>query len=145
MNRSTHNWQRTFEEPIELPDGRKLRTLADAIAWMAKEIPKSEYGMKQVQAAAHCVTEAAENGGPMIFARIGMMQALKRARGQGIYLKGETQAEEGRMIVIYVDTSKDVGDVDHLKVFANEDAAERWFAEHDPEGVTFEYPVISVD
>jgi hypothetical protein len=26
---------------------------------------------------------------------------------------------------IYVNTSRDVGDVDHLKVFANEDAAER--------------------
>jgi hypothetical protein len=25
---------------------------------------------------------------------------------------------------IYVNTSKEVGDVDHLKVFANEDAAE---------------------
>jgi hypothetical protein len=35
---------------------------------------------------------------------------------------------------IYVDTRKQVGDVDHLKVFASEDAAQRWFAEHDPEG-----------
>ena len=43
---------------------------------------------------------------------------------------------------VYVDTSKEIGDVDHLKVFANEDAAERWFAEYDPEGVAFEYPVV---
>jgi hypothetical protein len=28
---------------------------------------------------------------------------------------------------IYVDTSKEVGDVDHLKVFANPDAADKWF------------------
>jgi hypothetical protein len=34
--------------------------------------------MKQVQAAAHCVTQAAENGGPMIFASMGMMQAINR-------------------------------------------------------------------
>ncbi len=46
---------------------------------------------------------------------------------------------------IYVDTSKAVGDVDHLKVFANEEAAERWLAEHDPEGVAFEYWVICTD
>jgi hypothetical protein len=32
----------------------------------------------------------------------------------------------------YVDTSKQVGDVDHLKVFASEDAANRWFAEPAP-------------
>lgn len=42
---------------------------------------------------------------------------------------------------IYVDTSKQVGDRDHLKVFADGDAAEVWFREHDPEGVTFEYEV----
>jgi hypothetical protein len=43
---------------------------------------------------------------------------------------------------IYLDTSRDVGDVDHLKVFANEAAAEAWFKEHEPEGVAFEYEVI---
>jgi hypothetical protein len=50
--------------------------------------------------------------------------------------KGEEEAQEGPMtVLIYVDTSKQVGDRDHLKVFANADAAESWFAENDPEGV----------
>ena len=39
---------------------------------------------------------------------------------------------------VYVDISKQVGDRDHMKVFANEDAAETWFPENDPEGVAFE-------
>jgi hypothetical protein len=43
--------------------------------------------------------------------------------------------------VVYIDTSKDVGDRDHLKVFASEAAAEAWFAEHDPVGVAFAYEV----
>jgi hypothetical protein len=47
-----------------------------------------------------------------------------------------------RQRLIYTDTGKQVGDVDHLKVFASEDAAERWFAENDPEGVAFEYEVV---
>jgi hypothetical protein len=42
----------------------------------------------------------------------------------------------------YVDTSKNVGDPDHLKLFASEDAALEWFEKNDPEGVAFEYPVI---
>jgi hypothetical protein len=42
---------------------------------------------------------------------------------------------------IYVHASKQVGDKDHLEVFASEAAAEVWFAEHDPEDVAFEYPV----
>jgi hypothetical protein len=45
-------------------------------------------------------------------------------------------------VLIYVNTSKEVGDVDHLKVFASEDAAEKWFEENDPEGVAFVYLVI---
>lgn len=45
-------------------------------------------------------------------------------------------------VLIYVNTSRNVGDVDHVKVFANQDAADRWFTEHDPEGVAFVYEVI---
>lgn len=71
-------WRRRFDKPIVLPGGGKLFTLKHAIAWLAKEIPQSEHGMKEVQTAAHCVTEAAENGGPLRFARIGMMQAINR-------------------------------------------------------------------
>jgi hypothetical protein len=43
---------------------------------------------------------------------------------------------------VYVNTSKQVGDIDHLKIFASEDAANHWFAEHDHEGVAFKYEVI---
>ena len=35
----------------------------------------------------------------------------------------------------------DVGDVDHLKVFAKAAAAEAWFKAHEPEGAAFEYDV----
>jgi hypothetical protein len=56
---------------------------------------------------------------------------------------GPEKAQEGPMtVLIYVDTSKQVGDPDHLKVFANADAAETWFEENDPEGVAFEYEVL---
>ena len=44
---------------------------------------------------------------------------------------------------IYVNTGKQVGDKDHLKVFADEDAAETWLQENDPEGVAFEYEVFA--
>ena len=47
-----------------------------------------------------------------------------------------------RTVWVYVNTSKQVGDPDHLKVFANEDAAETWLQENDPEGVAFEYEVL---
>jgi hypothetical protein len=47
-------------------------------------------------------------------------------------------------VLIYVDTSKQVGDRDHLKVFANSDAAETWFEGNDPEGVASEYDVLEL-
>ena len=45
-------------------------------------------------------------------------------------------------VFIYVDTSKQVGDRDHLKVFASADAAETWLEDNDPEGLAFEYEVL---
>jgi hypothetical protein len=45
-------------------------------------------------------------------------------------------------VLVYVNTSKQVGDRDHIKVFANAAAAETWFEENDPEGVAFEYEVL---
>jgi hypothetical protein len=45
-------------------------------------------------------------------------------------------------VFVYVNTSKQVGDPEHVKVFATTDAAEKWFEENDPEGVAFEYEVI---
>jgi len=47
-----------------------------------------------------------------------------------------------KTVWIYVDTSKEVGDAGHLKVFENLHIAERWLEANDPEGVAFEYPVI---
>jgi hypothetical protein len=47
-----------------------------------------------------------------------------------------------KTVWIYVDTSKQVGDRDHLKVFANSDLADEWFLVNDPEGAVFEYEVI---
>jgi hypothetical protein len=45
-------------------------------------------------------------------------------------------------VFVYVNTSKQVGDPEHVKVFATADAAKIWFAENDPEGVAFEYEVL---
>jgi len=55
---------------------------------------------------------------------------------------GPSPSDAAMTVFIYVDTSKQVGDPDHLKVFANQDGAETWFEENDPEGVAFEYEVL---
>jgi hypothetical protein len=45
-------------------------------------------------------------------------------------------------VLVYMDASKQVGDPNHIKVFANAEAAANWFAGNDPEGVAFEYEVL---
>jgi hypothetical protein len=50
-----------------------------------------------------------------------------------------------KTVWIYVDTNKKVGDVDHLKVFANTDVADRWFKKNDPAGVAFRYKVLKAE
>lgn len=47
-----------------------------------------------------------------------------------------------KTVWVYINTAKEIGDVDHLKVFATEEVAEKWLEENDPEGVAFEYEVL---
>jgi hypothetical protein len=64
------------------------------------------------------------------------------SRGSGAYLIRRTRGTNMTTVWIYVDTSKEVGDVDHLKVFATQELADEWFKENDPQGVAFGYEVI---
>jgi hypothetical protein len=85
-----------------------------------------------------------------MLARIGVMRALNRhverafnPERKDTHPLGTTETQEGPMTVfVYVSTSKQVGDAEHVKVFATTDAAETWFEENDPEGVAFEYGVL---
>jgi hypothetical protein len=130
-----------------LQDGRKLVTLHDAATYVT-ELPKKESAVPEWQAAIEALILVVEHGGPTMFARIGVMRALNRGHvrqfsvAQGSSL-GHEKAQEGPMTVfVYVNTAKQVGDREHIKVFANQDAAEKWFEENDPEGVPFEYEVL---
>jgi hypothetical protein len=73
--KSDRGWRRRFEDPIPLPRGRKLVTLADAGNYITK-LPKAEHDAPEWQAAMEALL--AELGGPTMFARIGVMRALNR-------------------------------------------------------------------
>ena len=75
-------WDQRFAEPIVLEDGSKLATLRDAIAHLAKLIPKAERNMPEILTASDLLTNAAEHGGPVEFARIATLQAINRHVGR---------------------------------------------------------------
>ena len=56
-------WSRRFDDPIALPDGTELTTLRQAIAYLAKTVPKSEQSRPEVLAAAEILTRAADRLG----------------------------------------------------------------------------------
>jgi hypothetical protein len=71
------DWNRQFDDPIELPSGRKLLTLRDAATYITK-LPKKEHAAPQWQAAMEALILVAEHSGPTMFARIGFMRGLNR-------------------------------------------------------------------
>lgn len=54
------NWRRRFDEPIHLWDGRVIRTLADARAWLLE----TDSDQNQFQYAAGKIMAAADGGSP---------------------------------------------------------------------------------
>jgi hypothetical protein len=70
-------WKRPFEEPIQPPKGKPLVTLEDAGRYITK-LPKVEHEAAEWQAAMEALILVATSGGPMMFARIGIMRALNR-------------------------------------------------------------------
>jgi hypothetical protein len=68
---------RTFDDPIPLPRGGKLRTLRDAANYITK-LPKAEHDAPEWQASIQALILVAEYGGPTMMARIGVMRALYR-------------------------------------------------------------------
>jgi hypothetical protein len=71
-------WKRPFDEPIPLPRGRQLVTLEDAARYIQK-LPKAEHELPKWQNAVEALLLVVKFDGPTMFARIGMMKALKPA------------------------------------------------------------------
>lgn len=70
-------WDQRFCDPITLPGGRKLVTLRDAARYVTT-LPKAEHDADEWQAAMQALLLVAEHDGPTMFARIGVMRALRR-------------------------------------------------------------------
>src|SRR5450755_2700277 len=67
-------WSRAFEDPIPLPGGRTLRTLRDAASHVMA-LPGKTRQSDEWQAAIEALLMAAEDRGPLMHARIGVLRA----------------------------------------------------------------------
>jgi hypothetical protein len=71
------SWKRPFTDPIPLPRGRQLVIPEDAGNYGTR-LSKAEHEAQEWQAAMEALILVATSGGPTMFARIGIMQALNR-------------------------------------------------------------------
>jgi hypothetical protein len=70
------SWDKPFDDPIELPDGRVLRSLRDAGEFI-QSLPVAVQDQPEWQIAVRALLLVVEcNGDPMLV-RIGMMRALR--------------------------------------------------------------------
>ncbi|MFL6838945.1 MAG: hypothetical protein ACJ8FZ_16840, partial [Bradyrhizobium sp.] len=70
------SWNRYFHQPLPLPSGSPARTLRDAANYI-KTLPTSQRVRKEWRLAIHMLIDAADDRGPMLFARIGILRALE--------------------------------------------------------------------
>jgi hypothetical protein len=68
-------WQRRFEQPIALPDGRHLVTLRDAGNYLAS-LSAKEAALPHWQTAARELLISAERGGIILLSQWAMLQAI---------------------------------------------------------------------
>ena len=137
---ANRGWKRPFDDPIPLLRGRFLVTLED------RRVRARGAGMASGHGGIDPGGDVGRTDDVRQDRRDAGLEPQSRSGVQSLAegaALGPAQAREGPMTVfVYVNTAKQVGDADHVKVFANVDAAEKWFEENDPEGVAFEYEVL---
>jgi hypothetical protein len=69
------SWERPFDHPVPLPSGPPARTLRDAASYI-KKLPKSERDTPEWRLAIQMLIDAAEDRGPMLFAKMGILRAV---------------------------------------------------------------------
>ena len=71
------SWDSRFAEPIDLPNNVVATTLRHVIAYIS-ELPEAERNSREWQNACKHILEAADQVGSIWFARIAIIQAIKR-------------------------------------------------------------------
>jgi hypothetical protein len=71
------SWERPFDEPVPLPSGPPARTLRDAANYI-KKLSETERDTPEWRMAIQMLIDAAEDRGPMLFAKMGIQRAVNR-------------------------------------------------------------------
>jgi hypothetical protein len=70
------SWDRPFAQPVPLPKGPPAQTLRDAADYI-RTLPQPERERQEWRLAIQMLIDAAEDRGPMLFARMGIVRAIE--------------------------------------------------------------------
>ena len=70
------SWDRPFDQPVPLPKGAPAQTLRHAADYI-RTLPPPERERREWRLAIQMLIDAAEDRGPMLFARMGITRALE--------------------------------------------------------------------
>jgi hypothetical protein len=73
------SWEQFFLEPIELPDGRVLRSLRDAGEFI-QSLPQATHERPEWQEAVEALLLVVDHGGDTMLPRTGIMRALNAGK-----------------------------------------------------------------
>ena len=68
------SWDRPFDRPVPLPGRRPAKTLRDAGNYI-RDLPETERDKPEWRLAIQMLIDAAEDRGPMLFAKMGLERA----------------------------------------------------------------------
>jgi hypothetical protein len=80
------SWDRPFAQPVPLPEGPPAQTLQAAADYIRK-LPQPERDGQEWRLAVQMLVDAAEDRGPMLLARIGIVRAME-AHAEGAFSPG---------------------------------------------------------
>lgn len=70
------SWDRPFAQPVPLPKGPPAQTLRQAANYI-RSLPPPERERQEWRLAIQMLIDAAEDRGPMLFARMGIVRAIE--------------------------------------------------------------------
>ena len=123
------SWSKEFDEPISIPDGRTLVAVHDAASYITFRERSGRIRMAGCDRGADTGSRVRRPDDVCSDRHHEGVRAATMFQSSIITERTSLKAQEAEKrsvmtVLIYVDTSKQVGDKDHLKVFANQAAAE---------------------
>jgi hypothetical protein len=87
------SWDRPFAQPVPLPEGAPAQTLRDAADYIRK-LPQPERDGQEWRLAVQMLIDAAEDRGPMLFARMGIVRALEACTERTLNPEGQGPGQD---------------------------------------------------